>query len=111
MKYDLEIMNEQYGAGTTYGWDRDKYGIRGVGIASYRFNSKPRLKIKIRGNIWGVRLDRVKEFIKTYPQSTHVAKGVKLWVIPMSIMEVINEAPYVPKYVAPIVEEKQPKLF
>ena len=109
-KFDLEIYCPEYGAGSTHGWDKHQYGIRGIGIATYRFNNKPRLKVKVEGTLWAITLKRVKEFIAEYPKSVYTTKGIKLYVIPMSIMEVLEEAPYVPKYVAP-PEDKQPKLF
>ena len=111
MKYDLEIWQPEYGAGTTHNWDKDTYGIRGIGIASYRFNAKPSLKIKIGGDVYRVTTSRVKEFLIEYPKSIHITKGVKLLVIPIAIMDLLEEAPRIPTYVDPPVKNKQPKLF
>jgi len=108
--HDLEIMQPEYGAGTTHNWDKDKYGIRGIGIATYRFNERDSLKIKVGRTTYGISYTKVKDFMKEYPKSTYLAKGVRLLVIPISIMRVIKEDPYVPLYKQP-EESKQPTLF
>lgn len=89
--YDLEIIAPEWGAGTTHGWDVEKYGIRGIGIATFRFNDKKVLRIKVKNTIYGISEGGVKKFMTEYPKSKYKAKGILLYVIPVSIMRVLEE--------------------
>ena len=111
--FDFEIRTPEWGAGTTYQWDTEKYGMRGIGIATYRFNGRSALKIKSKNTIYRITKAQVDEFLREYPNSKHYARGVKLWVVPMSIMKIIKEIPVKAsiKFSEPAVLPKQQLLF
>lgn len=105
MKYDYHIRNEQYGAGTTYRWDYDKYGIRGVGIATFRIKDK--MTIKIRDAYYRVTKKDIMDFMNKHTHSRTERKGITLYVVPLQIMEYVKSEK-VEKLARPDFDQKKP---
>lgn len=100
---DLKIHTPQWGAGTTYRWEKE-FGIRGIGISSKRINfwkniGKEHLKIKVGDVEYKARLSRFMKFFRNHPASRCYAKHTLLYCFPISLMEVTNI-----KKLEPVVE-------
>ena len=77
-----KIFNPEYGAGTTYSWNKDKYGMWGVGIASFRLKGHRKFLVEIRGSVFSVPCKKIRDFaIKNHTITWR--KGVKLYVVPI----------------------------
>jgi hypothetical protein len=120
MQIDLHIRQPEYGAGTTYMWDKTKYGIRGIGIAKFRLIKHEKLTIKIREEVYKIEKDKILQFLREYPHSRCQIKGVDLIVIPINIMtwlrservpevDKIQEKPETPAEIK--LDERQQVLF
>jgi len=89
MRFDYHIKVPQWGAGSTYGWDKKKYGIRGIGLAKFRIRSSMIFKVGI--NYYRVTREDIDNFMKQYPDSVDNKKGTMLCVFPISIMQLVKE--------------------
>lgn len=110
MKEDYHIREPQYGAGTTHHWDQEKYGINGIGLATFRIRDK--MILKIRYDYYELDKQKVMEFMNKYPNSQEKIKGVQLYVFPIAIMKFLKEGkrPVNKKLIIP-KKDKPPTLF
>lgn len=112
LKYDYHIRVPQWGAGTTYRWDEEQYGIRGIGIARHRLKAK--MILKVGGDIYETSSQDIVDFINKYPRSRTSIKGMDLYIFPLRIMKLIQAAPvkkFKPKKKVPPPEPDQKSLF
>jgi len=89
MKEDYHIKVPQYGAATTHHWDKEKYGMWGVGLAPFRIKDKMILKVGV--DYYAITKDEIIEFMNKYPNSKDERQGIMLYVFPIGIMELVKE--------------------
>lgn len=87
---DLTLRNEEYGAGTTYHWE-EEYGLRGFGIAKYRINGKNKITVECRDVVYECDTREIISFIEKHPKSVYNAKGILLYVVPVSIFSLVQD--------------------
>jgi len=81
-----KIYHPEYGAGTTYNWSKDKYGIRGVGIAAFRLKGRKEFKIETLGSIFKAPCKKIRDFAKKNHTTYWTGKnqtGVLIYVVPI----------------------------
>lgn len=91
----IRIRTPYYGAGTVMGWDKEKYGIVGIGLAKTKLDRAQGLtKIKLASDdsTWRVHAEELVEWAKEH-NSIDDRKGAKLYVVPVQLLNSIH-APY-----------------
>ena len=88
MKIDYHIKVPQWGAGTTHKWDQERFGIRGVGIATFRL--KKRMVLGVGDSTYKTSKDDILAFMEEYPDSKDTKNGVTLFVVPLEIMTYVT---------------------
>jgi len=72
-------------------WDKEKHGMRGIGIATFRLQNRDKMTIKVENRIYEVAVKQIIEFMNANPRSKFKVKGTTLYVIPISLMTFIKE--------------------
>jgi hypothetical protein len=83
----IKIREPFYGAGTVMGWDKDRWGIVGLGVSKKEIDKFSRIGIKVGSSEpWIIKVDHLREWAESH-KSIDEKKGTKLYVIPLKWLD------------------------
>lgn len=80
-----------WSAGTRYGWTKDGFETKGVGIDKRVLQGNKEIKVEISGQEYTLDCDKAREFINKYKASQTMPGGTVIGIVSASILEKISE--------------------
>lgn len=76
-----------WSAGTKYGWTKDGFETKGVGIDKRILQNNKEIEIEISGQTYALDCDKAREFINKYKAGQTMPGGTMIGIVSASILQ------------------------